>query len=113
MNDDGTTEEILESIDTPPQFQEELRVFWDAMIRPTHELNVGHLPLWVLLPLLQRDQIKMQILKKKNAQLQLEPSFSLFKTHISYGEMANDIIRTVFLWAQLQYKLLKDLGLSV
>lgn len=45
VNDDGTTEEILESIDTPPQFQEELCVFWDAMIRPTHELDVGHLPL--------------------------------------------------------------------
>lgn len=45
VNDDGTTEEVLKSIDAPPQFQEELRLLWNAVVRPTHELDVGHLPL--------------------------------------------------------------------
>lgn len=45
VNDDGTTEEILEGVDSPSQFQEELRLLWNAMVRPAHELDVRHLPL--------------------------------------------------------------------
>lgn len=53
VNDDGTAEEVLEGVDAAPQFQEELRLLWHAVVRPAHELNVGHLPLGVLLLLLQ------------------------------------------------------------
>ena len=44
VNNDGTTEEILESVDTSPQFQEEVRLSWDTMVWPAHELNVSHFP---------------------------------------------------------------------
>lgn len=53
MDDDGAAEEILESIDTTPQFQEEVWLPRDAVVGPAHELDVGHLPLCVLLSLLQ------------------------------------------------------------
>lgn len=53
VNNDGTAEEVLESVDAAPQFQQELRLLWHAVVRPAHELNVGHLPLGVLLPLLR------------------------------------------------------------
>lgn len=55
VNDDRAAEEILESIDAPSEFEEEMRLPGDAVVRPAHELDVRHLPLWVLLPLLQTD----------------------------------------------------------
>lgn len=54
MDHDGAAEEILEGVDAAPQLEEELRLLWNAVVRPAHELNVGHLPLGVLLPLLER-----------------------------------------------------------
>lgn len=34
VNNDGTTEEILESVDTSPEFEEEVWVSWDAVVGP-------------------------------------------------------------------------------
>lgn len=56
MDDDGAAEEILESVDATPQLEQELRILRNAVVRPAHELNVGHLPLGVLLSLLKRDR---------------------------------------------------------
>lgn len=53
VDNNGATEEILESIDTSPQFQEEMWLPWDTVVWPAYELDVSHLPLRVLLPLLQ------------------------------------------------------------
>lgn len=53
VDNNGTAEEILESIDTPSQFEEEVWLPWDAVVWPASELDVGHFPLRVLLPLLQ------------------------------------------------------------
>lgn len=52
VDNNGATEEIFESIDTPPQFQEEVWLPWDTVVWPAYELDVSHLPLRVLLPLL-------------------------------------------------------------
>lgn len=56
MDDDGAAEEILKSVDAPPQLEEELRLLGNAVVRPAHELNVGHFPLGVLLPFLERPE---------------------------------------------------------
>ena len=53
VHDDGAAEEVLESVDTAPQLQEQMWLPGDAVVRPAHELDVGNLSLWVLLPLLQ------------------------------------------------------------
>lgn len=53
VNNDWAAEHIFESIDTPPQFQEEVRLSWDAVVGPAHELDVSHFPLQVFLSLLQ------------------------------------------------------------
>lgn len=45
VNNDRPTEEILEGVDAPPQFQEEVWLPGDSVVGPTHELDVGHLPL--------------------------------------------------------------------
>lgn len=45
VDDNGTTEEILERVYSTPQFQEEVCLLWNTMVRPAHELDVGHLPL--------------------------------------------------------------------
>lgn len=48
MDDDRATENILKSIDSPSELQEEVRLPRDAVVGPAHELDVGHLPLGVL-----------------------------------------------------------------
>ena len=45
MDDDGAAEEVLKSVDSPSQFQEKVGFSWDAVVWPTHELDVGHLSL--------------------------------------------------------------------
>lgn len=54
VDDDGAAEEVLEGVDATPQLEEELRLLGNAVVRPAHELDVGHLPLGILLPLLKR-----------------------------------------------------------
>lgn len=52
VDDDGTAEEVLERVYSAPQFQEEVGLVWNAVVGPAHKLDVGHLPLHALVPLL-------------------------------------------------------------
>lgn len=60
VDDDGPAEEVLEGVDTAPQLQEEMGLVWDAVVGPAHELDVGHFPLCVLLPLLHSGRKKRE-----------------------------------------------------
>lgn len=44
VHHDGAAEEVAESIHSPSQFEEQVRVVGHPVVRPAGELDMGHLP---------------------------------------------------------------------